>query len=112
MLHIDSVPTAATVNEGDAILGVTPLTVTIDRSSVAGGPRRFVLTHEGFTKFVLEQGDSTTTVRASAALSAVEREGGEHPRRRASRRAGSGSASLGAEGQGGRLPVARATRPR
>jgi len=81
-LSIDSVPSDATVTEGDRLLGVTPVVVTIARSSVSVGPRRFVVRHEGYAPFTLEQGDSKAAVRTFATLSAVAR-----PRRDRARRA-------------------------
>lgn len=83
-LSIDSIPPDATVTEGDRLLGVTPVVVTIARSTVSVGPRRFVVRHEGYAPFTLEQGDSKAAVRTFATLSAIA-----HTRRDRARRAAS-----------------------
>jgi serine/threonine-protein kinase len=83
-LSIDSIPSDATVTEGDRLIGVTPVVVTIARSSVSVGPRRFVVRHEGYAPFTLEQGDSKAAVRTFATLSAIA-----HTRRDRARRAAS-----------------------
>lgn len=106
-LQIDSVPTAAIVSEGDTLLGTTPLTLTVERATVSAGPRHFVLSREGYAKFVLEQGDSTILVRARAALEAIGRGGNERSHRHASRRGVYAASASGGEGSGGRSAVAR-----
>jgi len=96
-LHIDSVPSEATVTEDGKLVGVTPMALTIERRSVSSGPRRFLVKHEGYAPFTLEQGDSKITVQASAALAAIVRTGNDRARRLVARRAGYGSSASSAE---------------
>jgi serine/threonine protein kinase len=96
-LHIDSVPSEATVSEDGKLVGVTPMALTIERRSVSSGPRRFLVKHEGYAPFTLEQGDSKTTVQASAALAASVHTGNDRARRFVARRAGYGSSASPAE---------------
>jgi serine/threonine protein kinase len=112
-LNIDSVPTAAIVSEGDRIIGATPLTLTVDRRSVATGPRHFVLKREGYLPFVLEQGDSMTTAQVSAALLAIGRGGSERAHRYATRRGGYANSTSVAEVSGAPSVIAggRSSRP-
>jgi hypothetical protein len=65
---LDSTPQGADVLEGDQLLGTTPVQVTIDRTSVQSGPRRFVLRLDGYAPYTVLQGDSTTTVESVALL--------------------------------------------
>lgn len=67
-LTIESQPSGATVTEGETALGDTPLNVTIDRASVAAGPRTFVLRKEGFAPSQVVQGASTDSVHSVVAL--------------------------------------------
>jgi serine/threonine protein kinase len=68
VLTIESKPSRAAVSEGGVTLGVTPLKVSIERRSVADGPRRFQLRRDGYATYTLEQGDSEQAVRVLAAL--------------------------------------------
>ena len=54
---VTSVPPGATVFEGDKTLGTTPLTFSVDRSSVASGPRTFRVEKKGFASSQVIQGD-------------------------------------------------------
>ena len=67
-LTIESAPAGATVSEGENTLGVTPLPVAIDRTSVANGPRTFVITKEGFAPSKVVQGPSYESVRTVVSL--------------------------------------------
>jgi serine/threonine-protein kinase len=53
---IESTPPGATVMEGDKTLGVTPFTMPVERTSVAGAPRTFVVKKDGFTSANVVQG--------------------------------------------------------
>lgn len=75
-LTIESNPSRATVTEAGTVLGVTPLRIAVERASVATAPRRFVVSHEGFSPFTLEQADSEMPVRAFAVLNASSRSAG------------------------------------
>ena len=57
-LSIDSVPAEALVSEGGVVLGHTPLSLVIDRESVATKPRRLLLRREGYAPYAIEQRDS------------------------------------------------------
>ena len=67
-LTIESQPAGATVSEGDKVLGDTPCNVTIERASIAGGPRTFVLKKDGFAPSQVVQGASTDNVHSVVAL--------------------------------------------
>jgi serine/threonine-protein kinase len=53
---IDSTPPGATVMDGDKTLGVTPLTVPIERASVTSAPRTFIVKKDGFVSANVVQG--------------------------------------------------------
>lgn len=67
-LTLDSQPPGADVLEADNKLGVTPLTLTLQRAAVAHTPRAFVLHLAGFQPYALVQGAADQDVRVSAAL--------------------------------------------
>lgn len=67
-LALDSVPAGATVTEDGRALGATPLGVTVERASVADGPRRFVLHKAGYADMTVEQGPSREDTRMVVAL--------------------------------------------
>jgi serine/threonine-protein kinase len=73
VLTIDSTPPGATVTENGKALGVTPITITVDRKSVASAPRAFVLQRDGYIPSTIEQGDAESAVRRSAVLAAGSR---------------------------------------
>lgn len=79
-LTIDSEPPKAIVTENGIILGITPVTTTIERRSVAVEPRRFLVKHEGYYPYTLEQSDSESAVRASVLLEAHQESVPERPR--------------------------------
>jgi serine/threonine protein kinase len=56
VLRVQSVPPGAVVSEDNTVLGVTPLDVRIDPTSVAKGPRVFILKKEGFADKPITQG--------------------------------------------------------
>lgn len=69
VLQIDSAPSGAAVYEGDTSLGNTPLSITLDRSSVTASPRTFTLKREGFIPTQVSQGPTTeATVHNLVAL--------------------------------------------
>jgi serine/threonine protein kinase len=70
-LTIDSLPNGVDVFEGDKSLGQTPLHLTVDRRSVEGAPRQFVLKHAGFAPYSLVQGPSNEAVHVVASLTAL-----------------------------------------
>jgi serine/threonine-protein kinase len=55
-LLIDSTPPGATVLEGDKTLGVTPLSLPIDRATVATAPRTFIVKKDGYVSANVVQG--------------------------------------------------------
>jgi len=65
---IESTPSGASVFEGDALLGRTPLSLTIDNAAVGAAPRRFILRADGFEPYTIVQGPSDTAVRFRATL--------------------------------------------
>lgn len=79
-LTIDSEPPKAIVTENGIIIGITPVTTTIERRSVAVEPRRFLVKHEGYYPYTLEQFDSDSAVRASVLLEAHSAAASERPR--------------------------------
>jgi eukaryotic-like serine/threonine-protein kinase len=53
---IDSTPPGATVTEGDKTLGVTPLTIPVERAAVATTPRTFIVKKDGYVSVNVVQG--------------------------------------------------------
>jgi eukaryotic-like serine/threonine-protein kinase len=70
-LVLDSTPSGADVLDGDDILGTTPMQVTVDRTTVRDGPRRFVLRLDGYAPYTVLQGDSDGIVHVTAPLEAA-----------------------------------------
>jgi len=68
VLTIDSTPPAADVTENGAVLGKTPLQLTVDNAAVAREPRRLTVSAPGFLPFTIVQGASDQSVRVAAAL--------------------------------------------
>jgi serine/threonine-protein kinase len=75
--EIDSTPRGATVSEGDHVLGETPLEVTIERASVASGPRTFTVKKDGYIHATVTQGPSDADTKTMVALAAQP---SKHPR--------------------------------
>jgi serine/threonine protein kinase len=73
-LVVDSVPPGATVLEEGAVLGTTPIELTIDPDTVEEGPRTFVVQKDGFTEATLVQGRSEAPVRSVVALAPLAAE--------------------------------------
>lgn len=67
-LTLESRPTGAVVSEGGVVLGSTPLTLSVERESVASGPRRFIVQRDGYAPYAVEQRDSDAPVRRSLKL--------------------------------------------
>jgi len=67
-LLVESTPSAAEIYDHDRQLGETPMLLTIERASVAAGPRLFVLRRPGYEPYSIMQGDSDANVRVMAAL--------------------------------------------
>ena len=68
-LHITSKPSRATVSEGARVLGKTPLRLAIGKSSVANGPREFIVRLAGYLPVKVSQAASSSDVEASVVLS-------------------------------------------
>lgn len=68
VLTIDSTPPAADVTENGAVLGKTPLQLTVNNAEVAREPRRLTVSAPGFLPFTIVQGASDQSVRVAAAL--------------------------------------------
>jgi CheY-like chemotaxis protein len=68
-LYITSTPPRATVNEGNRVLGKTPLRLTISRASLADGPREFILRLSGYLPVKISQAASGSDVEAAVDLS-------------------------------------------
>ncbi|HTA92119.1 MAG TPA: serine/threonine-protein kinase [Polyangiaceae bacterium] len=69
-LQIDSNPVGAQVYEHDNLLGSTPLHLSIDAASVAGGPRTFTLRKAGFASYTIVQSASPKDTHVLAELDA------------------------------------------
>jgi hypothetical protein len=67
-LRITSKPSRAWVMEEGRVLGKTPLTVTIAASSVADGPREFLVRLPGFFPVRISRGASESNVSSSVVL--------------------------------------------
>jgi serine/threonine-protein kinase len=65
---IESTPSGAIVTEDDKELGPTPLAVSIDKTSVAAGPRTFVLKKDGFLPTPMTQGPLTANAKSTVTL--------------------------------------------
>jgi serine/threonine protein kinase len=69
VLRLESTPSGASVVEDGSTLGVTPLDIPIDRSSVADGKARsFQLKKEGFAPSTITQSASDTGVKQTVTL--------------------------------------------
>jgi serine/threonine-protein kinase len=68
VLRLDSNPSKALVLEGGNPIGVTPLEVSVERSSVQRSPRQFQLHKDGYIDATIEQRDATADVERSVQL--------------------------------------------
>ncbi|HVH45386.1 MAG TPA: serine/threonine-protein kinase [Labilithrix sp.] len=68
MLRIDTVPTGAVLTESGHFVGLTPVDVRIDRSSVEASPRTFQLIKDGYTGTSFTQGLAESNVERVVAL--------------------------------------------
>jgi serine/threonine-protein kinase len=67
-LFIDSTPSGASVVEGDAVLGNTPLQISVDNEAAHKGARKLTIRRDGFQPYSIVQGPSDDNVRIVAAL--------------------------------------------
>lgn len=67
-LRIESNPSQASVLESGNPIGVTPLTLEIERSIVQRSARQFLLRKRGFTEVTIQQGDSSEDVKQNVIL--------------------------------------------
>lgn len=107
-LLISSDPAPAQVTENGVVLGNTPLALDIERRSVASSERRFVLTREGYSPYLLEQGDSKSALRVVAKLVPAPATLRPHPAVKPAppaRPAASAPAEPGARGEGTGLDI-------
>ena len=70
-LTIDSAPGGATVTEGENVLGETPVKISVDRASIAAGPRTFLVKKDGFSPAQVVQGASIDNVHSMSSLAAL-----------------------------------------
>jgi len=70
---VESTPSGATVTRDGEPVGVTPVTLSIDRSTLRAAPLRLVLKLAGYAAATIEQADSDTPVLVSATLVPVSR---------------------------------------
>jgi eukaryotic-like serine/threonine-protein kinase len=68
VLRIKSSPSGASVTEDGHDLGVTPVVVTIERASVASGPRLFEVKKEGHAPITLTQGPADADLEMVVSL--------------------------------------------
>jgi serine/threonine-protein kinase len=82
-LVIESTPPGATVMDGDKTLGVTPLTVPIERASVTSASRTFIVKKDGFVSANVVQGPTeekhTKQMVTLAAETTATKVGGTKP---------------------------------
>ncbi len=69
-LQIDSTPAGAEVFEGDRLLGMTPIQVSIDAARVAAAPRTFTVRKAGYLPYTIVHGAGTKDARVLAELAA------------------------------------------
>jgi serine/threonine-protein kinase len=67
-LFIDSTPGGASVIEGDAVLGNTPLQISVDNEAAHKDARKLTIRRDGFQPYSIVQGPSEDNVRIVAAL--------------------------------------------
>lgn len=71
VLRINSEPSQALVLEAGNPIGVTPLSVEVDRTVVQRSARQFVVRKAGFMDVGIQQGDSLTDVQQNVTLSKI-----------------------------------------
>jgi len=69
-LQIDSTPAGAEVFEGDSLLGVTPMQVTVDAARVSNAARTFTVRKAGYLPYTIVQGAGTKDAHVLAELTA------------------------------------------
>jgi len=67
-LEIESTPSGADVRDGDALLGTTPLTLSVDNEDARKAPRKLTLAKGGYQPYSIVQGPSDDNVRVLATL--------------------------------------------
>jgi serine/threonine-protein kinase len=67
-LVVDSTPSGAEVLEGDKMLGITPMQISIDNDAARSAPRKLIVRREGFQPYSIFQGPSEDNVRVIASL--------------------------------------------
>ncbi len=73
-LFVDSTPSGASVVEGDATLGNTPMQISVDNEAARREPRKLSVRRDGFQAYSILQGPSEDNVRVNAALVALATE--------------------------------------
>jgi serine/threonine-protein kinase len=68
VLRLDSSPSKALVLEGGNPIGVTPLEISIERTSVQRAPRQFQVHKDRYIDATVEQSDATADVERSVQL--------------------------------------------
>lgn len=68
-VRFESEPSGAQIWEGERLLGTTPLSLPIERTSVTQHPREFLARAEGYAPFAISQHDSEQDVSVVAHLS-------------------------------------------
>jgi hypothetical protein len=69
-LEITASQPGAQVYEAEALLGATPLRITLDSASVSRAPRTFTVRKAGYAPYTIVQGTSSGDARAFAELAA------------------------------------------
>jgi serine/threonine protein kinase len=67
-LVVDSMPRGADVLEGDKMLGITPVQISIDNDVARDAPRKLTVRRAGFQPYSILQGPSDDNVRVIASL--------------------------------------------
>jgi serine/threonine-protein kinase len=90
-IALDSNPPGANVYEGERLVGITPMQLKVERSSVSREPRAFVLKKDGYANATVVQGPSDGDVRSVVALAVDPAAGGKKPSGAAPRVTGGGT---------------------
>lgn len=67
-LHVESEPSAATVLDGDSVLGVTPLSIELERTLVRQAAKQLLIRKFGFVDARIRQEDSASAVHLKVSL--------------------------------------------